>query len=59
MFSDKTFHVPRYQRAFDWKDDQVTDFARDVDNIVSARLKGESSPHFFGAVISIFDEENS
>lgn len=57
MFKDKTFHVPRYQRAYDWKEDQVADFARDVDNIVGARLNGDSSPHFFGAVISIFDEE--
>lgn len=57
MFKDKTFHVPRYQRAYDWKDDQVADFARDVDNIVGARLSGGSSPHFFGAVISIYDEE--
>lgn len=57
MFKDKTFHVPRYQRAYDWKEDQVADFARDVDNVVGARLSGNSSPHFFGAVISIFDEE--
>jgi hypothetical protein len=57
MFKDKTFHVPRYQRAYDWKEDQVADFARDVDNIVGARIGGGSSPHFFGAVISIFDDE--
>ena len=57
MFSRKTFRVPPYQRAYDWKDEQISDFARDIDAIVEARLGGGASPHFFGAVISIFDQE--
>jgi len=58
MFSRKTFRVPPYQRAYDWKDEQVSDFARDIDAVVDSRLDGGGpSPHFFGAVISIFDQE--
>jgi uncharacterized protein DUF262/uncharacterized protein DUF1524 len=59
MLREKTFRVPRYQRAYDWKADQVSDFARDLDAIVKDRLKGSSSPHFFGAIISIFDEDTA
>jgi Protein of unknown function DUF262/Protein of unknown function (DUF1524) len=57
LFSRKTFRVPPYQRAYDWKEEQVSDFARDIDAIVDARMNGGASPHFFGAVISIFDQE--
>ena len=57
LFSRKTFRVPPYQRAYDWKEEQVSDFARDIDAIVDARMDGTASPHFFGAVISIFDQE--
>jgi hypothetical protein len=59
MFEVGTFRVPRYQRAFDWDGDQVGDFARDVVEVVQARLKGSSSRHFFGAVISIHEHQSA
>jgi hypothetical protein len=47
------FRVPRYQRAYDWNKDEVRDFARDVSDLVTSRLRGSPAKHFFGAVITI------
>lgn len=59
LLTGRTFRVPRYQRAYDWETGQVADFARDVRAIVEAGAGGESSQHFFGAVISIFEPESN
>lgn len=53
------FHVPRYQRGYAWKEDNVLDFIKDVRGL-AARLAnlpaGESADeqlHFFGAILTI------
>jgi Protein of unknown function DUF262/Protein of unknown function (DUF1524) len=54
LLSIAPFHVPRYQRAFDWDTEEVRDFARDVLVLAQRRVDGGLSRHFFGALISIF-----
>jgi hypothetical protein len=52
-----TLHVPRYQRAYDWDEDQVLDFARDTLAVARARVDGKPIRHFFGAIISIYEPQ--
>jgi Protein of unknown function DUF262/Protein of unknown function (DUF1524) len=50
----KTFAVPRYQRSYDWDDEQVGDFISDLRRLYHAERAGEPSTwHFFGALITI------
>jgi len=57
LLSIGSFRVPRYQRAYDWDGEQVSDFARDILTVVEARLDGEPARHFFGAIISIYEPQ--
>ncbi len=59
LLATHTFRVPRYQRAYDWGKDEVADFAHDIASVVKARLKGNTYRHFFGAIISIFEPQNT
>lgn len=54
LFSRAPFRVPTYQRAYDWDSEEVRDFARDVRALVEARVAGNPTRHFFGALITIF-----
>jgi hypothetical protein len=56
LFSIGKFHVPRYQRAYDWRDNEVEEFARDIGALVAARLDGSPARHFFGALITIHEQ---
>lgn len=50
----RVFRVPRYQRAYDWDDEQVGDFIGDILRLYEARRSGDSSAwHFFGALVTI------
>lgn len=55
FLSRAPFRVPKYQRAFDWEENEVSEFARDVKGLVKLRLSGTHGKHFFGAVLSVFD----
>ena len=50
----KCFRVPHYQRAYDWDDEEVGDFVRDLLRLYQHQRKGDSSAwHFFGVLISV------
>jgi hypothetical protein len=49
----KFFKVPRYQRTYDWSDEQVGDFVADALRLYEAQLAGSADWHFFGAAITI------
>ena len=46
------FHVPQFQRAYEWKDEQVSAFIDDVGRCWRRRLNGEQEGHFFGSVVT-------
>ena len=46
------FHVPTFQRAYEWKDEQVSAFIDDVRRCWRKRINGEQERHFFGSVVT-------
>lgn len=49
----KHFRVPRYQRSYDWGDEQVGDFVSDLLRLYEGHVAGADVWHFFGAAITI------
>ncbi|MEH1840827.1 MAG: DUF262 domain-containing protein [Nostoc sp.] len=49
------FKVPKYQRAFDWEQEEIDDFIKDLLVLYNARKINPSQPrkHFFGGLVSI------
>ena len=49
------FKVPKYQRAFDWEQEEIDDFIKDLLVLYNARKINSSQPrkHFFGGLVSI------
>ena len=45
------FEVPKYQRYFAWDDEQVTDFIKDIDNILVNSSPEHEMEHFFGGIV--------
>lgn len=45
------FEVPKYQRYFAWDDEQVTDFIKDIDNILLNSKPQNPLEHFFGGIV--------
>ena len=45
------FEVPKYQRYFAWDDEQVTDFIKDIDNILLNSVPQNPLEHFFGGIV--------
>lgn len=46
------FRVPAYQRAFEWKNEQIDAFIDDVRRCWQKRINGERERHFFGSVVT-------
>ncbi len=49
------FKVPKYQRAFDWEQEEINDFIKDLLVLFNARKINSNQPkkHFFGGLVSI------
>ncbi len=47
-----TLAVPPFQRAYAWEEAQVSAFLSDIERCRLARLGGDSTPHYFGAIVS-------
>ena len=45
------FEVPKYQRYFAWDEEQVTDFIKDIDNILINSSPEHQLEHFFGGIV--------
>jgi hypothetical protein len=50
-------HVPRYQRAYAWDDDQVSDLIHDVEALLSE--KPGTRGHFYGAMVAITKHDSA
>jgi hypothetical protein len=55
LFNDAQYFVPKYQRAYAWNKDPVSDFISDIDTCYSARKDNLANTvdHFFGGVLSV------
>lgn len=51
--SQATYFVPRYQRAYAWGNEAITDFLNDLDQCYIKRIAEEDANHFFGGILSI------
>jgi hypothetical protein len=45
-----TFEVPKYQRNYAWREEEVTSFLKDLDLCVTAKSAGSFRHHFFGGL---------
>lgn len=53
-FSDGTiFRVPKYQRAYSWRKDNVRQFCEDMNELYQAHISGESAEHFLGGIVCV------
>ncbi|OEE98617.1 DUF262 domain-containing protein [Vibrio crassostreae] len=50
------YFIPKYQRAYAWKEEQVNDFVKDLESAFDKRFSGRSKQHFFGGVISVMSQ---
>jgi uncharacterized protein with ParB-like and HNH nuclease domain len=62
---DATFHIPPYQRGYDWEEEYIEDLIKDVRLLLKARREARSKntqqetlrKHFFGGVVLIKSED--
>ncbi|TKV70606.1 DUF262 domain-containing protein [Rhizobium sp. AU243] len=52
LSSTGTFQVPRYQRNYAWRDDEVSAFLKDLDLCLVGRHDKRRRHHFFGGVVT-------
>lgn len=45
--------IPKYQRAYAWEDEQLTDFTKDLTNCIVRRKAGAPIDHFLGGILSV------
>lgn len=50
------YFIPKYQRAYAWGEDQVSDFVKDLKSAYQSRFSGRPKEHFFGGVISVMSQ---
>jgi hypothetical protein len=54
LFSYKPmFFIPKYQRAYAWDSESVSDFVKDLKDCFEKRKSGSSINHFFGGILSV------
>lgn len=54
LLTARIFEVPKYQRAYAWEPDEVSDFVRDVTVLTTTHAAGGTpGPHFFGGLVSV------
>lgn len=46
------YEIPDFQRPYSWKDGNLDDFIKDIENIVVNDGEGGNVPHFMGSIIS-------
>lgn len=49
-----SFHIPKYQRGYEWEDEHIDDFWKDLEETDS----NEENRHFFGTIYTSPDKEN-
>jgi len=52
LASNGTFQVPRYQRNYAWRSEEIAAFLKDLDLCRRARADNQRRHHFFGGVVT-------
>lgn len=47
------FFIPKYQRAYAWNSESVSDFVKDLKNCFERRKSGSPISHFWGGILSV------
>lgn len=47
------YYVPKYQRAYAWEADSISDFTNDLLKCFKKRKEGNPIAHFFGGILSV------
>ncbi|MGD9590733.1 MAG: DUF262 domain-containing protein [Pyrinomonadaceae bacterium] len=47
------FYVPKYQRAYAWEADPISDFIKDLNSCIDKRKAGHDVKHFLGGILSV------
>ncbi len=47
------FYVPKYQRAYAWEADPISDFIKDLNSCIDKRKGGHEVKHFLGGILSV------
>jgi len=54
LFNDKNpFYIPKYQRAYDWDDENIEEFVNDLNEMLRLRELNQQREHFFGGIVTI------
>lgn len=53
VIGDRLFEVPKYQRNYAWKRDQLDDFFSDIEKCINKRVNGNRKSHFFGGIVTV------
>ncbi len=53
MYRQVPFVIPAYQRAYAWTSEDVDDFIKDVNDLVTKRATETSYQHFFGGIVCV------
>ena len=53
MYRQVPFVIPPYQRAYAWTSEDVDDFIKDVNDLVTKRESEPSYQHFFGGIVCV------
>lgn len=51
--SKPIYTVPKYQRAYAWEIEEVTDFIKDLENCFNKRVANSETDHFFGGIVCV------
>jgi len=47
------YHIPKYQRAYAWRDEHIDDFVRDLKECWDDVNSGQTRNHFFGGIVTL------
>lgn len=53
------FQIPKYQRAYAWKEEQIEDFVKDLRECWETVTSGQNRSHFFGGIVTVLIRDDT